>query len=208
MRHNLPRPRCTRALLLLLLTHAIVQCYLFLPTYPLHCARVGTNPSGQTDWGCSSRSSPLCSRARRRSAPTSPHGASRARARWTSATASSASIPRALDRASRGGWRRACRLVLTHASLDPRALSPVYLPTAAGPSLLGSYMKRMRGLPGNVQVAGDPEKAFEADAAANGVLLHEGVATSLKALAARLGVPTPAVFDSLDVGAAKANLYT
>ena len=46
----------------------------------------------------------------------------------------------------------------------------------------------MRCLPGAVRCPGDPEKACEEEARARGVVLHEGTATALKALAGRYGV--------------------
>ena len=56
----------------------------------------------------------------------------------------------------------------------------------------------MRCLPGAVRCPGDPEKACEEEARARGVVLHEGTATALKALAGRYGVETPPEFAALD----------
>lgn len=72
---------------------------------------------------------------------------------------------------------------------------------------LGQYLNRMRGLPGNVKVAGDPEKEFERDAAENGILLHESVATTLKALAIRYQIEVPPELQRLDESLSKASLY-
>lgn len=72
---------------------------------------------------------------------------------------------------------------------------------------LGNYLDRMRSLPGNVKVAGDPEKEFERDAAENGILLHESVATTLKALASKYDVQVPAELEELDETKSKKSLY-
>mmetsp|Transcript_18955 Transcript_18955/g.42117 ORF Transcript_18955/g.42117 Transcript_18955/m.42117 type:complete len:427 (-) Transcript_18955:71-1351(-) len=72
---------------------------------------------------------------------------------------------------------------------------------------LGSYLDRMRNLPGNVKVAGDPEKEYERDAAENGILLHESVATTLKALASKYDVQVPSELEELDETKSKKSLY-
>lgn len=72
---------------------------------------------------------------------------------------------------------------------------------------LGDYLARMRGLPGNVKVAGDPEKEFEKNTAKHGIPLHESVATTLKALAVRYNVGVPAELERLDEKKSKASLY-
>mmetsp|Transcript_21388 Transcript_21388/g.48265 ORF Transcript_21388/g.48265 Transcript_21388/m.48265 type:complete len:442 (+) Transcript_21388:90-1415(+) len=73
---------------------------------------------------------------------------------------------------------------------------------------LGGYLSAMRGLPGDVMVAGDPERECERDAAANGILLHGDVARALKGLAARLGVEDlPGALGGLDGLGARASLY-
>lgn len=72
---------------------------------------------------------------------------------------------------------------------------------------LSQYLDRMRNLPGNVKVAGDPEKEFELDAGENGVLLHESVATTLKALAIRCSVSVPRVLETLDEASSRHSLY-
>jgi len=72
---------------------------------------------------------------------------------------------------------------------------------------LVQYLDTMRSLEGNVQVPGDPEKAFEQDAAKNGVLLHGEVAASLKSLADKFGVEVPSVFASIDTASSRASLY-
>ena len=73
---------------------------------------------------------------------------------------------------------------------------------------LGDYLEKMRSLKGQVMVAGDPEKKFEKDAAENGVLLHESVATTMKSLASRFGVEPPPEFKSLDASKSKDSLYS
>mmetsp|Transcript_8873 Transcript_8873/g.9451 ORF Transcript_8873/g.9451 Transcript_8873/m.9451 type:complete len:324 (-) Transcript_8873:322-1293(-) len=74
---------------------------------------------------------------------------------------------------------------------------------------LGAYLSRMRGLPGTVMVAGDPEKEFECDVAAHngGIVLHKSVAITLKALAVRLDVTVPIELQQLDENQARASLY-
>jgi len=73
---------------------------------------------------------------------------------------------------------------------------------------LGRYLDRMRNLPGvDVLVAGDPEKAYEHDAAKKGILLHGPVATTLKALAKRYNVTVPPELECLDESKSKASLY-
>jgi LDH2 family malate/lactate/ureidoglycolate dehydrogenase len=73
---------------------------------------------------------------------------------------------------------------------------------------MSDYLGTMRNLPGNVMVAGDPEKKFEKDAAENGVLLHESVATTMKSLASRFGVAVPPEFKALDESKSKNSLYS
>lgn len=86
--------------------------------------------------------------------------------------------------------------------IDPERLAPDF------DSRLRGYLDRMRNLPGdNVQVAGDPEKEFERDAAENGILLHGPVATTLKALAKRYNVTVPRELENLDETKSKASLY-
>lgn len=85
--------------------------------------------------------------------------------------------------------------------IDPGRFAPGF------PDRLGAYLERMRGLPGDVRVAGDPERAFERDAMENGVILHEDVATTLKSLSARFDVPAPAELRGLDALKAKPSLY-
>ena len=85
--------------------------------------------------------------------------------------------------------------------INPKRFSPGF------EDRLGSHLDRMRGLPGDVKVAGDPEREFERDAEENGILLHEDVATTLKSLAARYGVQAPAVLRKLDALKAKPSLY-
>jgi len=86
--------------------------------------------------------------------------------------------------------------------INPKRFSPGF------EDHLGAYLDRMRGLPGgNVQVAGDPEKEFERDAAENGIILHKEVATTLKLLAERFGVAVPEEMRRLDVLKAKPSLY-
>ena len=72
---------------------------------------------------------------------------------------------------------------------------------------LRDFLNRMRGLPGNVKVAGDPEKEFEKDAAKHGIPLHENVAATLKVLAVRYDVPVPVELERLDEKKSKASLY-
>ena len=73
---------------------------------------------------------------------------------------------------------------------------------------LSQYLDRMRNLPGSVKVAGDPEKEFELDAAENGILLHESVATTLKALAVKYKVSAvPPVLETLDETLSRHSLY-
>ena len=72
---------------------------------------------------------------------------------------------------------------------------------------LRGFLNRMRGLPGNVKVAGDPEKEFEKDAAKHGIPLHENVAATLKVLAVRYDVPVPVELERLDEKKSKASLY-
>jgi len=72
---------------------------------------------------------------------------------------------------------------------------------------LSSYMKAMRSLPGNVNIPGDPERAFEIDAYKNGVILHNPVAATLKNLAKRYEVEIPLAFENIDVSISKKSLY-
>eukprot|EP00957_Ditylum_brightwellii_P057912 4390631-Ditylum_brightwellii.AAC.1 len=68
-------------------------------------------------------------------------------------------------------------------------------------------MKAMRSLPGNVNIPGDPERAFEIDAYKNGVILHNPVAATLKNLAKRYEVEIPLAFENIDVSISKKSLY-
>lgn len=86
--------------------------------------------------------------------------------------------------------------------IDPTRFTPGF------ETRLQRYMDQMRSLPGDVKVPGDPERAFERDANANGIVLHLGVATSLKALAESLGVPAPAELSALDAATSRRSLYT
>lgn len=72
---------------------------------------------------------------------------------------------------------------------------------------LNQYLTRMRSMPGHVKVAGDPEKEFERDSREKGILLHESVGTTLKALAIRFKVKSPPEFERLDESKSKASLY-
>lgn len=72
---------------------------------------------------------------------------------------------------------------------------------------LGEYLDRMRNLPGEPLIAGDPEREFERDAAEKGILLHRAVATTLKALAKTYGIEVPQELESLDETKSKASLY-
>eukprot|EP00310_Coccolithus_braarudii_P016611 CAMPEP_0183347974 /NCGR_PEP_ID=MMETSP0164_2-20130417/12635_1 /TAXON_ID=221442 /ORGANISM="Coccolithus pelagicus ssp braarudi, Strain PLY182g" /LENGTH=188 /DNA_ID=CAMNT_0025519499 /DNA_START=92 /DNA_END=658 /DNA_ORIENTATION=+ len=72
---------------------------------------------------------------------------------------------------------------------------------------LASYMKCMHELPGHVKVPGDPEKELEEDARLHGVLLHEDVAASVKAMAERLGVGVPPVLARVE-RKARAHVYS
>ena len=73
---------------------------------------------------------------------------------------------------------------------------------------LGGYLAGMRDLPGDVRVAGDPEREYERDAAENGILLHGNVARALKGLAARVGVEDlPGALEGLDGLGARSSLY-
>lgn len=74
-------------------------------------------------------------------------------------------------------------------------------------SRLAKYLEKLRSSPGNVKVAGDPEKEFEFDAKLNGISLHNSVATTLKSLAVRYGVDIPEELESLDESKSKTSLY-
>ena len=51
------------------------------------------------------------------------------------------------------------------------------------------------------------KKEFECDAAEKGIILHEDVATALKALASRFEVAVPAELKKLDVHKAKPSMF-
>lgn len=85
--------------------------------------------------------------------------------------------------------------------LDPKRFTPGF------GGRLREYLAAMRCLPGAVRCPGDPEKACEEEARARGVVLHEGTATALKALAGRYGVETPPEFAALDASRSKPSLY-
>ena len=86
--------------------------------------------------------------------------------------------------------------------IDPGRFAPGF-----GTRLEG-YLARMRGLPGDVKVAGDPEREYEGDAKAGGVLIHEDVARALRGLATRAGVEDlPGALAGLDGLGARSSLY-
>ena len=85
--------------------------------------------------------------------------------------------------------------------IDPARFTPGF------DARLQRYMDQMRSLPGDVKVPGDPERAFERDADANGIALHRGVAATLKALAESYGVPAPVELSVLDAAVSRGSLY-
>ena len=83
--------------------------------------------------------------------------------------------------------------------IDPERFTPGF------DARLGAYLSRMRGLDGDVITPGDPERQRERAAAASGVSLHENIATSVAALASRLGVELPKALRALDIANARAS---
>ena len=83
--------------------------------------------------------------------------------------------------------------------IDPERFTPGF------DARLGAYLSRMRGLDGDVITPGDPERQRERAAAASGVSLHENIATSVAALASRLGVELPDALRALDIANARAS---
>ena len=85
--------------------------------------------------------------------------------------------------------------------IDPSRFAPGF------EERMGQYLRTMRYLPGNVKVAGDPEKEYEQNVKKMGVTLHGPVAATLKRLAERFEVSVPPELRSLDSSAAKESLY-
>ena len=77
---------------------------------------------------------------------------------------------------------------------------------AAASSSTAAFSRHLSG-PSATPLRVERPGASEEEARARGVVLHEGTATALKALAGRYGVETPPEFAALDASRSKPSLY-